>query len=80
MFFSPNSYFPQDDYSSTYDYDLRGNITSITRNGMDEVNGGYVDKQIDNLTLAPYNGTNRLKTVTDNAHCPTKKSDSSSLR
>ncbi len=61
------------EYSTTYSYDPRGNITSITRNGMVDTGNGYEDMQIDNLTLQPHAGTNRLKSVTDAAPCPDKK-------
>jgi len=61
------------EYGTTYSYDPRGNITGITRNGMVQTASGYEDKQIDNLTLDPHAGTNRLKTVVDAAPCPDEK-------
>jgi len=61
------------EYSTTYSYDPRGNITSITRNGMVDTGNGYEDMQIDNLNLEPHAGTNRLKKVSDIAPCPDKK-------
>lgn len=61
------------EYSTTYGYDPRGNITHITRNGMMDTGNGYEDIQIDSLTFTPIAGTNKIEKIKDTAPCPDKK-------
>ena len=54
-------------YSTSYNYDVRGNLTKIYRNGMTDANGCASFGQIDNLTLSYNSRTNQLRNVTDYA-------------
>ncbi len=62
-----------DEYSTTYGYDPRGNITHITRNGMMDTGDGYESIQIDSLTFTPVAGTNKIESIKDTAPCPDNK-------
>ena len=64
---------PFNDYGTTYGYDARGNFTSITRRGMYSDGSSFVSQQIDNMQFTPITGTNKIKTITDTAPCPTNK-------
>ena len=54
-------------YNTSYNYDVRGNITNILRYGMNDVNGCSQISKIDDLTLSYTSQTNRLSNVTDSA-------------
>ncbi|MEM1119735.1 MAG: DUF6443 domain-containing protein [Bacteroidota bacterium] len=66
-------------YGTTYGYDLRGNITNLTRRGIYGNSVNLQAQQIDNLGYSYFTGTNRLKTITDSAPCPTNKLVDNSL-
>ena|GEM_PF-2989281 len=52
-------------YNTTYSYDARGNIETLTRKGLIANDCCFNKKSIDNLTYTYYPGTNRLKHITD---------------
>jgi hypothetical protein len=58
-----------DRYSTTYDYDVRGNIEKMTREGFYWDGSCWVQGKIDSLSYSYYlasgKSTNRLKTVTE---------------
>ncbi len=60
-------------YGTTYSYDLRGNINSLTRRGLYGNSSNLQTQQIDNLSYSYVTGTNRLKAIADTAPCPTSK-------
>jgi len=71
--YTGNTLSVTNNYSSTYSYDARGNIMSITREGMYDNGSSYAKQQIDQLNFTPIAGTNKVQTITDSAPCPDSK-------
>lgn len=54
-------------YNTGYGYDVRGNLTSISRSDQVPNTSNLVTQQIDQVTITPVNNSNQIKTVTDGA-------------
>ncbi|MEM9991671.1 MAG: DUF6443 domain-containing protein, partial [Bacteroidota bacterium] len=55
-------------YSTSYTYDLRGNISKLNRNGKYE----DVIQNIDSLSYGYFPTSNKVQSISDDAPCPTK--------
>ncbi len=58
----------QDEYNTSYGYDLRGNLTTLSREGKYLAGGTYLQDEIDNLTFQYVNTTqsDKIMSISDN--------------
>ena len=56
-----------DGYNTSYGYDARGNLTSLTRKDFVPGNGNLVSTTIDSLTYTPVANSNQIKSISDAA-------------
>ena len=61
-----------DRYTTSYQYDKRGNFLYLTRNGMYDANGCTAQGQIDNLSYLYHTNSNQSSLVFDNAPSASK--------
>jgi len=63
--------FPQADYASTYSYDLAGNLTNLTRQGLlNDQDGVFTFGEIDNLAYNYPDNSSELTSVIDGSQSP----------
>ncbi|MEM9919827.1 MAG: DUF6443 domain-containing protein [Bacteroidota bacterium] len=60
-------------YNTTYQYDSRGNITRLTRNGMYDLDGCVSQGQIDNLYYYYHSNSNKTRQINDFAPSSSKQ-------